>query len=71
MCIRDRASTDLPRMLAVTGTMSVPLYNGGAVRNAIRAADTRVVAGRNDLRATEANIFAQTVACLLYTSRCV
>ena len=22
------ASTDLPRMLAVTGTMSVPLYNG-------------------------------------------
>ncbi len=59
------ASTDLPRMLAVTGTMSVPLYNGGAVRNAIRAADTRVVAGRNDLRATEANIFAQTVAAYL------
>ena len=59
------ATTDLPRLLSVTGTMSVPLYNGGAVRNAIRAADTRVVAGRNDLRATEAGIFAQTVAAYL------
>ena len=48
------AINNLPRMLSVTASMSVPLYSGGAVRNAIRAADTRVEAGRNDLRATEA-----------------
>jgi outer membrane protein len=33
--------------------------------NAIRAADTRVVAGRADLRSTEANVFAQVVAAYL------
>jgi outer membrane protein len=59
------SSTDMPRLLSVTGAFSLPVYSGGAVRNAIRAADTRVVAGRNDLRATEANIFAQTVAAYL------
>jgi outer membrane protein len=59
------STTDLPRMVAITGTASIPLYNGGAVRNAVNAANTRVIAGRNDLRATEASVFAQTVAAYL------
>lgn len=59
------STTNLPRMVSVTGTLSVPLYSGGAVKNAILAADTRVVAGRNDLRATEAGIFTQAVTAYL------
>jgi len=37
---------------------AVPLYQGGAVRNAVKAADARVGAGRASLRSTEANVFA-------------
>lgn len=42
-------------------TLSVPIYSGGAVRNAVRAAKTRVGAGQADLRATESAIFSQVV----------
>lgn len=59
------STTNLPRMVSVTGTLSVPLYSGGAVKNAIMAADTRVIAGRNDLRATEASVFTQAVTAYL------
>lgn len=55
----------MPRMLSVNGSVSVPVYNGGGVRNAVKAADTRVVASRNDLRSTEASVFTQTVAAYL------
>lgn len=43
-------------------TLSVPIYQGGAVRNGIRAADTRIEAGRASLRDTEASLFSQVVA---------
>ncbi len=39
-----------------------PLFNGGRVRNQIRAADTRVLAGRATLRAVEGDIFTEVVA---------
>ncbi|MXP26451.1 TolC family outer membrane protein [Altererythrobacter indicus] len=45
--------------------LSVPLYSGGAVKNSIRAAKTRVVAGRADLRATESSVFNQVVAAYM------
>lgn len=45
--------------------LGVPIYSGGAVRNAVRAAEERVEAGRADLRATESAIFAQTVAAYM------
>ncbi len=61
----ELSTADMPRMASLTGTMTVPLYNGGAVKNAIRAADTRVIAGRADLRGTESGIFTQTVAAYL------
>jgi len=43
----------------------VPIYSGGGVRNGIRAAETRVLAGRADLRGTESQVFSQVVAAYL------
>jgi outer membrane protein len=45
--------------------VSYPLFNGGAVRNSIRAADERVLAGRADLRVTEGGIIVETVAAYM------
>ncbi len=45
--------------------VSYPLFTGGAVRNAIRAADERVLAGRANLRATEGDIFTEAVAAYM------
>jgi outer membrane protein len=41
--------------------LSYPLFNGGAVRNNVRAAQTRVEAGRATLRAVEGDVFTQAV----------
>ena len=41
--------------------LTVPIYQGGAVRNSIRAADQRVLSGRENLRDTEAGLFASVV----------
>ena len=38
---------------------------GGRVRNGVRAANTRVEAGRADLRATEGDIFTEAVAAYM------
>lgn len=38
------------------------LFAGGRIRNSIRSAQTRVIAGRADLRATEGNILTEAVA---------
>jgi outer membrane protein len=46
-------------------TLGVPLYAGGGVKNSIRAAETRVVAGRADLRGTESAVFSQVVAAYM------
>lgn len=45
--------------------LSVPIYSGGAVKNSVRAAETRVEAGQADLRGTESAIFSQTVAAYM------
>jgi outer membrane protein len=45
--------------------VSMPLYSGGRVRNSVRAADTRVEAGRHDLRATEGDLFTEAVAAYM------
>jgi outer membrane protein len=52
---------------SVTGqlNLSVPVFSGGAVKNGIRGAEARVEAGRADLRATESDIFTQTVAAYM------
>jgi outer membrane protein len=46
-------------------TLSVPIYQGGLVRNGIKAADARVLAGRADLLSTESDVFTATVAAYM------
>jgi len=46
-------------------TLGVPIYAGGGVKNAIRAAETRVLAGRADLRGSESGVFTQVVAAYM------
>lgn len=53
------------RSLSTGAQLSVPIYQGGAVRNAVKAAKYRVEAGQADLRATEASIFAQVVGAYM------
>lgn len=53
------------RTLSVGAQLVVPIYQGGAVKNAVKAAKYRVEAGQADLRATEASIFSQTVGAYM------
>ncbi len=53
------------RNLSAGVDVSYPLFNAGRVRNQIRAADTRVEAGRANLRATEGDIFTEAVAAYM------
>lgn len=53
------------RMLAVSGSLNVPIYSGGAVRNAVKAAEIRVTAGRADLRGSESSLFSSVVAAYM------
>ena len=45
--------------------LSYPLFNGGSVRNSVRAAETRVEAGRAILRAVEGDVFTLAVAAYM------
>jgi outer membrane protein len=45
--------------------VSYPLFTGGAVRNNIRAANERVLAGRANLRATEGDVFTEAVGAYM------
>lgn len=53
------------RQLGAGLDLGVPIYSGGAVKNAVRAAENRVEAGQADLRGTESAIFTQTVAAYM------
>lgn len=45
--------------------VSLSLYNAGRVRNQVKAADERVLAGRANLRATEGDVFTEAVAAYM------
>src|SRR6476661_8326220 len=45
--------------------LSYPLFSGGAVKNSVRAAKTRVDAGRATLRAVEGDVFTQAVSAYM------
>lgn len=53
------------RTLSGRADVTVPLYLGGAVKNAVRAAENRVEAGLAGLRATESAIFSAVVAAYM------
>lgn len=61
----DSSGNGPSRQFAAGVTLGVPVYSGGAVKNQIRAAKTRVEAGQADLRGTESAIFSQVVAAYL------
>jgi outer membrane protein len=45
--------------------LTVPIYQGGAVKNGIRAAETRDLSGRASLRGTESTLFSQVVSAYM------
>ena len=51
--------------VTVGAQLSYPLFNGGRVRNSVRAAETRVVAGRATLQAVEGDVFTNAVAAYM------
>ncbi|MEO7169534.1 MAG: TolC family outer membrane protein [Pseudomonadota bacterium] len=53
------------RQLSGSSTLSVPIYSGGGVKNSVRAAETRVEAGRLSLRGTEADLFTAVVGAYM------
>ncbi len=57
------------RQFSAAANVSIPIYQGGAVINATRAAETRVVAGQAGLRDTEASVFSQVVAAYMNVIR--
>ncbi len=59
------SATGAQRLATVAGSLNVPLYSGGAVRNAVKAAETRVAAGKADLRGTESSVFSSVVAAYM------
>ncbi len=65
--LKQNATTFIAPDRIITGSvdLAVPLYQGGAVRNSVRAAQTRVQAGRADLRGTQSAVFSQVVAAYL------
>ena len=61
--VRSSNSFSAPlRAASANARLSLPLYQGGQVKNSIRAADARVEAGRANLRATEADVFTAIVS---------
>jgi outer membrane protein len=55
--------------LSVGADLSVPLFQGGAVKNSVQAAKTRVEAGRATLRAVEGDVFTQAVSAYMNVIR--
>jgi len=57
--------TSPDRVFSANVSLSVPIYQGGGVRNAVKAAETRVEAGQADLRGTESGVFSQVVGAYM------
>ena len=63
---RSSSSFTSPERQVTAGlSLSVPIYQGGAIKNAIRSADSRIEAGRAELRDTEASLFSQVVGAYM------
>jgi outer membrane protein len=61
--------TSPKRQFSAGLSLSVPIYQGGAVHNSTLAAETRVAAGQSGLRDTEQSVFSQTVAAYMNVIR--
>lgn len=63
--LQDKRTT----ALSVGPTISLPIYQGGRVGASVQAAEKRIEAGRENLRATEAQTFVDVVAAYLEVIR--
>ena len=63
--IRLQNGSDKDILVSGGADVSVPLYQGGTVKNSVKAATTRVEAGRATLRAVEGDIFTEAVAAYM------
>ena len=63
--IRLNSGNDKDITVSGGADLSVPLFQGGTVKNNVRAANTRVEAGRATLRAVEGDIFTEAVAAYM------
>jgi outer membrane protein len=61
----DGTSFSPDRLVSARTEVNVPLYTGGAYKNSVRAAETRVQAGYAGLRATESSIFSAVVGAYM------
>jgi outer membrane protein len=59
------ASVTQARGFSVNGTVSAPIYAGGGIKNAVRAAENRVEAGFANLRGAESAIFSAVVGAYM------
>ncbi|MDQ2879589.1 MAG: TolC family outer membrane protein [Pseudomonadota bacterium] len=57
------------RQATASTQLSVPLFSGGSVRNSVRAAETRVDAGRDTLRGAESQLFTDVAAAYMNVIR--
>ena len=57
--------TSPARQASASATLSVPLFSGGAVRNSVRAAQTRSEGAEIGLRGTESDLFTQVVGAYM------
>jgi len=61
--VRSANSFSAPLRAANAGAnVSFPIFQGGRVKNSVKAADARVLAGRAALRSTEADVFTAIVS---------
>jgi outer membrane protein len=60
-----RALQGYNRAVTAGAQLNVPLFQGGRVRNAVHAADSRVESGRETLRATEGDVLVQAVSAYM------
>jgi outer membrane protein len=64
--IQDSGSSVVQaRGINVNGQIAAPIYAGGGIRNAVRAAENRVEAGFANLRGTESAIFSAVVGAYM------
>jgi len=62
---RFEVGTGKGPFLTAGADLTVPIFQGGTVRNDIKAAKTRVEAGRATLRAVEGDVFTEAVAAYM------
>ncbi|WP_374410097.1 TolC family outer membrane protein [Novosphingobium colocasiae] len=62
---QNSSTFSVKRGINLQPSLTVPIYQGGGVKNRIKVARSQVKAGEADLRSTESQIFSQVVAAYM------